>query len=69
MPWRRYVLYALGAPFAFVAFWGFLFIGPIGWGILLVVAIIDLLAIHEQAKDRRHREVIEAIERSGRFPS
>jgi hypothetical protein len=69
MPWRRYVLYALDAPFAFVAFWGFPFIGSIGWSILLVVAIIDLVAIREQAKDRRHSEVIEAIERSGRFPS
>jgi hypothetical protein len=69
MPCRRYVLYALGAPFAFFALWGFLFKGPIGWGILLVVAIIDFVAIREQAKDHCHREVIEAIERSGRFPS
>jgi uncharacterized protein (DUF2062 family) len=61
-PWIKWTLLVIAAPFAAAAFLGLIFLGPIGWAILLVLAIYDIVAIRERSKERRHRELLAAME-------
>ena len=62
--YTRWLLMALAMPFAAAAFWLMILMGPIGWVILLVLAISDIAKMREDRKDRRHREMLEAMKRA-----